>query len=70
MVDGDIFFQQITYNTVALSQQMIDERILATWMEKPSIQCVAMCISIDSEVQFQRNNCMHEWQILKVQSQL
>jgi hypothetical protein len=47
--------------TVALSQPMIDERILATWMERPSTQCVAMCILIDSVDQFHRNNCMHEW---------
>jgi UV DNA damage repair endonuclease len=56
-------FHQIVDETVALSQQMIDERILATWTERPSTQCVAMSISIDSEDQFQRNNCMHEWQI-------
>jgi hypothetical protein len=63
-------FHQIACETVALSQPIIDERILATWMERPSTQCVAVCISIDSEDQFQRNNCMHEWKISQVRSQL
>jgi hypothetical protein len=63
MVDGDIYFHQIACETVALSQQMIDERILATWMERPSTQCAVVRTYIDSGDQFQRNNCMHEWQI-------
>jgi hypothetical protein len=45
-------FHQIACETVALSQPMIDERILATWMERPSTQCVAVCISIDSGTNF------------------
>jgi hypothetical protein len=45
MVDGDIFSHQIASETVALSQPMIDERILETWIDRPS---VAMCILIDS----------------------
>jgi hypothetical protein len=42
MVDCDIFFHQIACETSALSQPMIDVRILAMWMEKPSTQCVAV----------------------------
>jgi hypothetical protein len=42
MVDGEIYFHQIACETVALSQQMIDERILATWMERPSTQCAVV----------------------------
>jgi hypothetical protein len=48
MVDDDIYFKQIICETVALSQPIIDERILATWMERPSTQCVAVCTLIDS----------------------
>jgi hypothetical protein len=59
-------FHQFVDETVALSQPMIDERILATWMERPSTQCVTMCTLIDSGDQFQRNNCMHEWQTSQV----
>jgi hypothetical protein len=35
-------FHQIVDETVALSQLVIDERILATWTERPSTQCVAI----------------------------
>jgi hypothetical protein len=35
-------FHQIACETVALSQPMINERILAMLTERPSTQCVAM----------------------------
>jgi hypothetical protein len=38
---------QIVDGTSALSQPMIDERILATWMERPSTQCVAVIIYLN-----------------------
>jgi hypothetical protein len=47
-------FHQINSETVALSQPMIDEQIFATWMERPSTQCVAMCTLIDSGYHFKK----------------